>query len=139
MKKYFYLILAYLLAPHISWAATSASSSGGSPLDSVKAIGTLVYGGSGTPYDIKRVISGLIQIFLGLIGIIFLLLIIWSGFRWMTSGGNEKTVEEAKKTLQNSVVGLIIVVMGYSIAYWIIVWLGQATTGAGTTGGPVIE
>ncbi len=133
MKKIFYTALALALAPRISLAQQNNQV-----LNSITDIGKRVYG-TDAPADIKVVIANIIQVFLGILGIIFLLLIIWSGFRWMTSGGNEKTIESAKATLQSATIGLIIVLAGYSIATFIANTLGAAvsgsTTGGGGTGG----
>lgn len=57
-----------------------------------------------------------IQVLLGFLGIIFAILIIYSGLQWMTAGGDSGKVEKAKNTLINSVIGLAIV-MG---AMWIV-------------------
>ena|SRR3989344_761336 len=127
MKKLLFSSLALLLAPQISLAQTNRV------LDSINTIGNTVYG-TDQPADIKQVIAGIIQIFLGLLGIIFLLLIIWSGFRWMTSGGNEKTIEEAKGTLRNAAIGLTIVLAGYAIASFLAGALGNAVSN-GLNGG----
>ena len=57
----------------------------------------------------------LIAIFLGFLGAIFLVLIIYSGFQWMTAGGNEEKVEEAKKRILNASLGLGLVFFSYII------------------------
>jgi hypothetical protein len=68
-------------------------------------------------------LAGIIQIvisaFLGLLGIIFLVLIIYSGFNWMTAGGDEEKVTKAKQTLTQAVIGLIIIIAAYSITYFV--------------------
>ncbi len=57
----------------------------------------------------------IIQIFLGFLGIIFIVLTIWAGYNWMTAGGNEEKVNKAKTTLIRAVIGLIITVSSYAI------------------------
>lgn len=58
----------------------------------------------------------LVNTFLSLIGIVFIILIIYAGFKWMTAGGNEEQVNKAKTTIINSVIG-IVVVMGAFVLY----------------------
>lgn len=68
-------------------------------------------------------LAGIIQIvisaFLGLLGIIFIVLIIYSGYNWMMAGGSEEKVTLAKDTLTRAVIGLIIIVAAYSITYFV--------------------
>ena len=68
-------------------------------------------------------IGGLIAIFLGFLGILFLALIIFSGFQWMTAGGNEDKIASAKTKIKNSVIGLALVVLSYVITNIIIEFL----------------
>jgi len=69
--------------------------------------------------SIGSIVSTIISIVLSLLGIIFLALVLFSGFQWMTAGGNESTIDKAKKRLINSVIGLIIVLAAYIITYFI--------------------
>ncbi len=78
------------------------------------------FGQGDSPRDIRSVVAGLIQAVLGLLAIIFLILIIWSGFEWMTAGGNEEKISQAKKRLKNSFIGLVIILAAYGITYFVI-------------------
>ena len=51
------------------------------------------------------------------LGIVFFLLIIYGGFLWMTSAGNENKVDKAKKILIASIIGLAIILLGQVIAF----------------------
>lgn len=57
----------------------------------------------------------IIRIILTVLGVVFLILTIYAGFTWMTAGGNDEKVEQAKKMLQRSIIGLIIIFSAYSI------------------------
>lgn len=65
-------------------------------------------------------VSSFITIVLGLVGVIFLALIIYGGFLWMTAAGNEKQVETAKNIISRAAIGLIIIVLAYAITFFII-------------------
>jgi hypothetical protein len=67
----------------------------------------------------------LIQILLGLIGLIFVILIIYGGFQWMTAMGAEDKITKAKKIIINSVIGLILIMLSYAIAYFVTTALEQ--------------
>jgi lysylphosphatidylglycerol synthetase-like protein (DUF2156 family) len=60
-----------------------------------------------------------INITLGFIGLIFLIMIIYSGVQWMTSAGNEEKITKAKQRIINSVIGVVIILLSYAIANWI--------------------
>ena len=69
--------------------------------------------------SLAQIVAVAIQAFLGLLGIIFLVLMITAGFKWMTASGNEEKLTEAKETIWRAVIGLIIVVAAYAITYFV--------------------
>lgn len=76
--------------------------------------------------DIRTTIAGAIQALLGILGIVFLILIIYAGFLWMTAGGNSDRVKKARSLLLNSVIGLIIIVSAYAISDFVLQSLQDA-------------
>ncbi len=70
--------------------------------------------------NLPTVIGNYIQVFLGFLGVIALLLIIYAGYLWMTAQGNEDNVEKAKDIIKNAVIGLIIITLSYAITAFII-------------------
>jgi len=74
-------------------------------------------------------IGNLIRIVLGFVGMIFLVLIIWAGIQWMMSGGNEQSIEQAKKRIINATIGLTVIILAYSIASFVVGSLEQAAGG----------
>lgn len=64
-------------------------------------------------------VGGLVGLILSFVGIIFLLLIVYAGFQWMTAQGNSGQVDKAKDLMINAVIGLIIVTAAYSITYFV--------------------
>lgn len=78
--------------------------------------------------DLTATIGMLISALLSVLGVIFLLLIIWAGFTWMTAAGDEKKVTKAKDILVMAVVGLIILLSAYAISTFVINALGEATS-----------
>lgn len=83
--------------------------------------------------DLLSIIGTIINVFLGLLGVVFLILIIYAGFRWMTAGGSEEQVNSAKKILINATVGLVITLSAYAIATFVINTLDRAINGGGGT------
>ena len=73
-----------------------------------------------TDRDLAGIIVLVINTVLGLLGVIFLVLIIYAGFLWMTAGGNEDQVGKAKGLLINAIIGVIIIVAAYAISYFVL-------------------
>lgn len=69
--------------------------------------------------NIQGIIALGIQVFLSLLSIIFIVLILYAGFSWMTAGGDEKKIENAKGTIQRAVIGLVIIIAAFTITYFI--------------------
>lgn len=79
--------------------------------------------------SIAEVVSDIIKILLSFLGVIFIVLIIYAGFRWMVSRGNEEEIGKAKKTMTAAIIGLAIVLSAYLITYFVIDQLLEATKG----------
>lgn len=75
-----------------------------------------------TKKDVKTVIADLIPVLLGFLGVIFMLLIIISGFQWMTAGGNTEKINKARQRMINASIGLAVVVLAYALSAFV---LGQ--------------
>ncbi len=56
---------------------------------------------------------------LAFLGVIFLILMIYGGYQWMTAAGNEQQVEKAKNIIRDAIIGLIVVLAAYGITYTI--------------------
>lgn len=66
-------------------------------------------------FTLSLIIGTVISAALALIGAIFLVLMLYAGYHWLTARGEEEKVEKAKDTINRAVVGLIIVVGAYAI------------------------
>ena len=84
------------------------------------------YTGLGTK-DIREGVMAIVNVLLGFLGIVAIIIILWGGFRWLTSGGNEEKVAEAKKIITAGIIGLIIIFVSYAIATFVINQLISAT------------
>src|SRR3989344_3850517 len=78
--------------------------------------------------DLKTTIENIVRIVLGFIGIIFLLLLLYAGVIWMTSGGEEDKINRAKKIIAAAVIGLLVTLSAYAIASFIVNSLGGAVS-----------
>lgn len=74
-------------------------------------------------------IGRIIRTLLGLLGIIFLVLIVYAGFLWMTARGESDPVDKAKDIIKQAIIGIIIVFVAYALTGFIINAIVTATTG----------
>lgn len=103
----------------------------------VNEVGNTIALGGGDP----RVIAArIVRAALGFVGIIALGIVLYGGFVWMTSAGNEEKITKAKKILTNGVIGLVIIAMAFGITQYVINTLLGITPGGGgaPVGPPVI-
>ncbi len=77
--------------------------------------------------DPAFLVGNIIKYALGFVGTIFLVLIIYGGFLWMTAAGNDQQIDKARKILTSSTVGLLIVILAYGLSLFIINVILSAT------------
>lgn len=77
--------------------------------------------------DIRSTMAAIINVALGLLGIVAVVIIVAGGFIWMTSGGNDEKVEKAKNMIFMGIIGLAIILSAYAIATFVIAQLTRAT------------
>ena len=70
--------------------------------------------------DVRVTIANIIRIFMGLLGLVAVVIILLGGFKWMTAGGAEEKVTEAKGLITSGVIGLAIIVSAFAIATFVI-------------------
>lgn len=76
------------------------------------------------------IVAMFIKFFLSFLGVIFFFLIIYSGWLWLTAGGNEEQITKAKGLIKQAVVGLAIIFAAYAIVV-LITQLAGGSSGAG--------
>lgn len=77
--------------------------------------------------DPRDIAASIINVILGFLGIVAVVIILLGGFKWMTAGGNEDKVDEAKKLITAGIIGLVIILAAYAIATFVINSLMGAT------------
>lgn len=70
--------------------------------------------------DLKDTVTNIINWVLGLLGIVAVIMILYGGFIWLTAGGNDEKVENAKKILGSAVIGLVIVILAWAIVNFVV-------------------
>ena len=71
-----------------------------------KPLGNLTAGG---------IISGAVSLVLIVVALVFFFILVLGGLKWVTSGGDEKKVGEARAQITNALIGLAIVFAAWAI------------------------
>ncbi len=117
MKKIFFSIFSFLIA----LPALAADPYG---LDATAA-------GTGLKAaQPAAVIGSIIGYALSFIGVIFMVLILYGGYLWMTSYGDSQKVDKAKDLITGAVIGLVIIIAAYTITNFVV---GAILGSVGTT------
>jgi len=70
---------------------------------------------SGVPSNFDNAILNATNWILGFVGMIAVLMLIWGGVMYLTSGGDEEKAKTGKKTLSYAIIGLVIAGIAYAI------------------------
>ena len=75
--------------------------------------------GFSTSVETPDLIASIIKTALSFLGVIFIVLMVLSGYQWLTAGGNEDAIKKAKSRIINAIIGLAIVILSYSITAFV--------------------
>ncbi len=76
--------------------------------------------------DIRVTIGKIVRAVLGLLGVIAVVIVLYGGFVYMTSAGNEEKVTQGKKILINGIIGLAIILSALTITQFVLNKLSEA-------------
>jgi len=77
--------------------------------------------------DPQTIIANLINEILKFVGILLFLMILWGGFLYMLSGGDDEKTKKATGVIRNAIIGVIIILCAWGIAQFALTSLLQAT------------
>lgn len=70
--------------------------------------------------SLKSLAAKIISVFSVLVGIVAVVMVIFGGFKYITSGGDSNSVSGAKNTLIYAIIGLIIVALAQFIVHFVL-------------------
>jgi hypothetical protein len=80
--------------------------------------------GEGTPGELfdgpGSIFTTIVNVLLFLIGAISVIMLIYGGIRYTTSGGNSANVTAAKNTIMYAIIGLIIAFLAFAVVNWVL-------------------
>ena len=76
--------------------------------------------GGTAPSDVGTVITDITNVMFFIIGAVSVIMLIYGGIRYTTSGGNATAVTSAKNTIMYSIVGLVIAILAYAVVNFVV-------------------
>lgn len=120
IKKFWFLLIATgLVIPLLAAAQCS-----GDDIGLCSAAGLFIPTGVPEPVAI---IGTVIRLVLSVVGVIFLIMILYAGYNWMTAAGKEEQIRMAKRTIAHGAIALVIILGSYIIVNFVLSSLQKAT------------
>jgi hypothetical protein len=75
---------------------------------------------AGGTEGVNKIVTDVINIFSIIVGIVSVIMIIYGGFRYVTSGGDSGNVSNAKNTIIYAIIGLVVVALAQFIVQFVL-------------------
>lgn len=79
-----------------------------------------------TEGNVPEIIGRLVGSALTLVGLIFFILVVYAGIRWMLARGNEEETKGALRTIVAATIGLIITFSAYAITNFVLTSINES-------------
>jgi hypothetical protein len=80
------------------------------------------------PKDIKVIILQILKVIFTFLALLIVALLVFAGFKYLTSNGNEAQMKEAMGQIRALFIGLLIILASWGITSYLLKWLVCATT-----------
>ena len=89
--------------------------------------------GGNTSDQFPNVIQGILNVIIGVSGVVAVIFIVVGGVNYMTSTGDPGKVKRAKDTILYACIGLVVCALAYAIVNWTIGAINKANTASSST------
>lgn len=113
-----FIITVLLLSPIVLFAQVTGpiTPTSNPALNKLQTVGGHAgYASDTDESTLLEIIGTGISVGLGLLGVIFIILILLAGYNWMTAAGDEEKITKAGKTIRSAIIGLLIIVAAFAI------------------------
>ncbi len=130
MKKVILIVFGLAVINFLSFSSinliscTTSNSSSNYALQGANELGNSCQGNRLVGSSNSAVVS-VVNILTYIAGVIILVLIIYAGYKYISSGGDSNKVNSAKSTLIGAIVGLVIIVLAQVIVHFVINTAGK--------------
>lgn len=111
------------LVPHMTFASTGFIDESDNP--------DIISNATNNEGDFKSLALTILNYFLGFLGFVSVIMVIYGGILYVTSAGNDDNVGKAKKILLYAATGIILILISFALVNTIL----GAALGGGSTGG----
>lgn len=87
--------------------------------------------------DITQIIGNIVRVILGLLGIFFIILMIYGGFMRMTAQGDSGKISKSTGIITSAAIGVLIILASYAITAFVLSRIGASTNLDAYEGGPI--
>lgn len=128
-SKFIVFVFSFLLVTALPVTALALDGSS-FPCPQGLNCSTQISGGN-VPVALNGLISQVIQWLLSIALGLAVLFVVIGGFRYMVSAGNEESAEAAKNTVINSLIGIVLIILSYSVVQVVVNLVSRSGGGAG--------
>jgi hypothetical protein len=93
--------------------------------DNPGSVGSCSSNGESVTDKINRILKRIVNFLSAIIGVVAVIMIIFGGFRYITSGGSDNTVTSAKNTILYAIIGLVIVALAQLLVRFVVKLIGS--------------
>lgn len=112
-------ILFFSLAPTYAADPEASQSITDKMKNSIKGV-DLPNGGNDPEARAVEIAGSIISAILSLFGVIFMGLMVYGGFIWMTAAGHDDKIDKAKEIIKAAIIGLIVVMLSFVISLFVV-------------------
>lgn len=70
---------------------------------------------NGCQGGLRGIVLSIVNFFLGFLGLLAVIMVIYGGFLYVSSAGNEENVNKAKKILLYAVLGIVVIIVSFAL------------------------
>jgi hypothetical protein len=107
------VLTSLLILPYLVFAQTATQET--SMLGRLNKVAKEGGYAEATSTSLMTIVGLIVQAALGLLGAIFIIIMIIAGYNWMMASGNEQRVEKAQSMIKRAIIGLIITLSSWAI------------------------
>lgn len=74
--------------------------------------------------DLASVILNIVNYVLAIVGVIALAYLVYGGFMYITSGGNEDRIDTAKRIILNAIIGIVVIGVAAALVNFVVRGVG---------------
>lgn len=121
LKRFLIISLSLIGLVFSGLAVQPASVFAATPQQEIcKGVGAASGSGCSSGISLTTVIRNIINIFSVIIGIVAVVMIMVSGFKYVTAGGDSSNITSAKQTLIYAIVGLVVAALSQVIVRYVL-------------------